>query len=411
MVNMECLPTWVVPAGVVALAILPIFCGACAHSNPGPGRGPAAADGAKRIRVYVGTYTKTTSKGIYCLWLDPATGQLTPPEVAAETANPSFLATSTGKGTGTLAKTAGNGASPLSRFLYAVGEIADFEGRKSGSVSAFAMDRTSGKLTLLNQQPSGGVGPCHLIVDHAGKNLLVANYSSGSVAVCPIGADGRLAPPSDIAQHTGVGHRPKYQKSPHAHSVNLDAAGRFAFVADLGLDKVFVYRFDAARGKLVPNDPAAVAVAPGTGPRHFAFHPTGRFAYVINELGSTVTAFAYDSARGVLTEVQTVSTLPAGVPAVAEETSTAEVAVHPSGRFLYGSNRGHGSIAVFAIDEKTGKLTPISHQSTLGKTPRNFGIDPAGNWLLAANQDSDSIVVFRIDARTGGLTPTGAKVT
>ena len=376
---------WLVPVAAVCLS---------ATSRAGGQEAPSsradqqkAEPNAQTLLVYVGTYTGPKSKGIYLLRMDLASGALTAPEVAAEVANPSFLA-----------------VHPSRRFLYAVGEIGNFAGRKSGAVSAFAIDPESGKLKLLNQQPSGGTGPCHLTVDGAGKNVLAANYSSGSVCVLPIGEDGRLAEPSEVVQHKGSGPNPKRQEGPHAHSVNLDPAGRFAFAADLGLDKIMVYRFDPAKGKLAPNDPPAASVAPGAGPRHFAFHPTGRFAYVINEMASTVTAFAYDANAGRLSELQTVSTLPAGFTG---SSTTAEVQVHPSGRFLYGSNRGHDSIAVFGIDARTGKLTAVGHQPTQGKTPRNFGIDPTGTYLLAANQGSGNLVVFRIDPKSGELKPTG----
>jgi 6-phosphogluconolactonase len=288
-----------------------------------------------------------------------------------------------------------------------VGEVNTFAGKKSGAVSAFAVERATGRLTPLNQQPSAGAGPCHLVVDRAGKNVLVANYGGGSAAVLPIRADGSLAPSSTSIHHTGSSVNPQRQKEPHAHSINLDPANRHAFVADLGLDKVMVYDFDAARGRIAPNDPPHAAVKPGAGPRHFAFHPSGRWAYVINELDSTVTAFAYDSARGALRETQTLSTLP---PDFTGRSYTAEVQAHPSGKFLYGSNRGHDSIAVFAVNERSGKLTFVECVSTRGKTPRNFGLDPSGRWLLAANQGSDTIAVFRINPATGRLQPAGEPV-
>jgi 6-phosphogluconolactonase len=244
-------------------------------------------------------------------------------------------------------------------------------------------------------------------VDRLGKNALVANYGGGSIACLPIGEDGRLGDATAFVQHKGSSVNPQRQQGPHAHSINLDAANRFAFVADLGLDKVLVYRFDQSAGTLEPNDPPAASIAPGSGPRHFAFHPGGRFAYVINEMKSTVTAFAYDADRGTLQTFQTVSTLPEDSDG---RSSTAEVQVHPSGKFLYGSNRGHDSIAAFAIDAATGRLTPIGHESTQGKNPRNFGIDPTGAYLLAANQDNDNIVAFRIDAATGKLRPAGQSI-
>jgi 6-phosphogluconolactonase len=353
------------------------------HSAPAP-----AADATGQLLTYVGTYTGARSKGIYVSRLEVATGRLSPPELAVETTSPSFLA-----------------IHPNRRFLYAVGEVGSFGGKPSGAVSAFAIDPQQGRLKLINQASSGGAGPCHLVVDQAGKNVLVANYGGGSVAVLPIKDDGSLSEPSCFIQHTGSSVNPQRQKEPHAHSINLDPANRFAFVADLGLDKVLIYRFDGAQGTLTANDPAFARVAPGSGPRHFTFHPTGRFAYVINEMLCTMTAFSYDAARGALKEVQTISTLPSG-ESVQPGYSTAEVVAHPSGKFLYGSNRGHNTIVAFAIDQASGKLTHVENQSTQGKTPRNFAIDPTGRWLLAENQDSGTIVVFGIDAQSGQLEPT-----
>jgi 6-phosphogluconolactonase len=355
-----------------------------------PGPGAAAPDKGEKpdkLWVYVGTYTGKASKGIYRLELDLATGKLTPRGLAAEATNPSFLA-----------------IHPNRRFLYAVSEVGSFGGKKSGAVGAFAIDPRTGNLTALNQQPSGGADPCHLVVDRQGKYVLAANYTGGSACVLPVGSDGRLGEATAFVQHRGSSVNKQRQQGPHAHSINLDAANRFAFVADLGLDKVLVYRFDADKGTLTPNDPRGVDLTPGSGPRHFAFHPNGRWAYVINELLSTVTALTYDPEHGVLKGLQTVSTLPEGFKG---NTSTAEVQVHPSGKFLYGSNRGHDSIAVFRIDPKSGALTPAGHQSDKVKTPRNFGIDPTGKYLIVANQGSDSLVVFRIDPATGALTTTG----
>jgi 6-phosphogluconolactonase len=339
--------------------------------------------------VFFGTYTGGKSQGIYVSRCDGATGKLSAPELAVATGSPSFLA-----------------IHPSHRFLYAVGVLA---GSRTGAVSAFAMDASSGKLTLLNQQPSGGTGPCYVGLDNAGKNVLVANYGSGSVATFPIKADGSIGQATTVVQHTGASVNPQRQTGPHAHSIFLDAANRFAFAPDLGIDKIMIYRFDAASGVLKPNEPPFTAVAPGSGPRHFAFHPGGRFAYVINELSCTATAFRYDAGRGALTELQTISTLPPG-ERVRPDYTAAEVRVHPSGRFLYGSNRGHNTIAVFAIDAATGKLTHIENQPTLGKTPRNFNLDPTGAFMLVANQDSDSVVVFRVDVETGRLTPTGQTI-
>ncbi len=349
----------------------------------------ASSSAPGEFLVYIGTYTGAKSKGIYVSRLDVASGRLTTPELAAETRSPSFLA-----------------VHPDHHFLYAVNEVGQFQGKPAGSASAFAINPQSGQLTLLNQASTVGSGPCHVIVDKAGKNLLLANYGGGSVAVIPIQTDGRLGEASAFVQHSGSSVNPERQKAPHAHSIVLDAANRFAFVADLGLDKILVYRFDPAKGSLTANEPSFASVKPGSGPRHFAFTPDGRFAYVINEIECTLTAFRYDAQRGELKEVQTVSTLPEGL-SVPPGYSTAEVEVHPSGKFLYGSNRGHDTIAVFAIARKKGTLTPVEHVSTRGKTPRHFAIDPTGKYLLAANQDSNTVVVFRIDPKTGRLSPTG----
>ena len=335
--------------------------------------------------VYVGTYTgRTGSEGIYRLKLDGETGELTRLGVAPGIENPSFLA-----------------IHPSKKFLYAVSKHAG-----SGGVAAFSIDSQDGSLKQLNEQSSEGEGPCHLTVDATGGYVLVANYGSGSVACLPIDEDGRLREASSSIQHQGSSVDPKRQTQPRAHSINLDAANRFALAADLGLDQVLVYAFDDQRGTLTPHDPPFARVDAGAGPRHFSFHPSGKFAYVINEMALTVTAFAYDAEQGVLTTLQTISTLPdedRDQPGL----STAEVLVHPSGKFLYGSNRGHDSIVVYEIDPATGKLTYVENVKTQGKTPRNFALDPAGKFLLAENQNSNTIVVFRIDPATGRLSPTG----
>lgn len=353
------------------------------------GWGLAASASGESFRLYIGTYTGAESKGIYLSRFDAQTGKLSPAELAAEVPSPSFLA-----------------IAPGGKFVYAVSEIGDFEGKKTGAVAALAVDPVTGKLTLLNKQPSAGAGPCHVTVDQSGRHVLVANYGGGSVASLPIAPDGRLGPATSAIQHQGKSVNPQRQEGPHGHSINLDAAGRFALAADLGLDQVLVYRFDAQRGTLTPHDPPAAHLAPGAGPRHFAFHPNGRYAYVINELASTVTAFVYDAAAGTLRQLQTISTLPQEVPG----NSTADIHVHPSGKFLYGSNRGHDSIAVFRVDPASGKLTAAGHQKTGGRTPRNFSLDPTGKFLLAANQDSNDVTVFRIDPATGALAPTGERL-
>jgi 6-phosphogluconolactonase len=340
--------------------------------------------------VYIGTYTGENSKGIYRFDLDPATGKLTNKTLAAESASPSYLA-----------------FHPNGRFLYAVNEIPP-PGKKGGGVSAFAIDQKTGDLTFLNQESSVGDGPCHLIVDKEGKHVLAANYGGGSTVVLPIDEKGRLGDPTDFVQHKGKSKDPARQEGPHAHCVALDAANRFAFVCDLGLDKVLIYKYDEAKGKLAPNNPSAANIAPGSGPRHIAFTPDGRFCYVVNELNSTMTAFAYDADHGALKTLQTLSTLPKG--GFTGATSCAEVVVHPSGKFVFGSNRGQDSIATFAIDPKTGHMTYVANQGEGIKVPRGFTVDPTGTWAVVANQDSDSVVVFRIDPKTGELTPTGDKV-
>ncbi len=339
------------------------------------------------VLVYFGTYTGAKSKGIYVSRFNLATGQLAAPELAAETLSPSFLA-----------------LHPAGRVLYAVGETGNWGGRRVGSVSAFSIDVGSGRLTLLNRESSGGAGPCHLAVDRTGRCLLVANYGSGSVAALPLQATGQLAEPKTVIQHQGSSVNPQRQAGPHAHFITTDAANRFALVCDLGLDQVLVYRLDAAQATLDAHDTPFASVKPGSGPRHLAFHPSGRFAFLINEMGSTLTAFEYEAKRGTLKELQTLSTLP---EAFAGNSTCAEVQVHPSGRFVYGSNRGHDSIAVFSFEDKGGRLACVAHQPTQGRTPRHLAIDPTGRWLLAENQDSDSVVVFRVDATTGRLSATG----
>lgn len=345
--------------------------------------------GSGDLLVYIGTYTRGDSKGIYAARFQPKTGSLTPIGLVGEAVNPSFVA-----------------IHPNHHFLYSVSEVDNFDGGKTGAVTAFALDAKTGKLTSLNTVSSHGSGPCYVRADKTGKTLLVANYGSGSIASYPIQQDGRLADAASTIQHTGSSVDPR-QSAPHAHSINPSPDNRFAIVADLGLDEVLVYHLDPVKALLSPNDPPFTKLNPGSGPRHFAFHPSGKYGYVINEISSTVTAFSYDANRGVLKELQSITTLPKDFTG---KNSTAEVQVHPSGKFLYGSNRGHDSIAVFAIDRRKGTLTPIEHVSTQGKTPRNFGIDPSGAYLFAANQDGGGVVVFRIDAKTGKLTPAGQKL-
>lgn len=339
------------------------------------------------IRVYFGTYTQRDSRGIYLSTLNDQTGELSPAQLVAECSEPSFLAL--------------HSTRPL---LYAVNETQEFQGQPGGYLTAYTVDPEDGALTELNREASHGGAPCHLIVDHAGRNVLVANYSSGTVAVLPINEDGSLAPASCVVQHEGSSVNPQRQQGPHAHSINLDASGQFAVVCDLGLDRVLIYRYDADQGTLTPHDPPSTSVSEGGGPRHFAFHPSGRFAYANLEITSQVQAFRYHPPTGVLYGFQTISTIPGDFPA---GNSTAEIQVHPSGRFVYCSNRGHDSIAVYQVSDVAGELTSVENEPTHGQTPRNFGIDPSGSFLLAANQQTDNVVVFRIDTSTGELAPTG----
>jgi 6-phosphogluconolactonase len=358
----------------------------------------AAQMGLAADLVYVGTYTNwealepphhtppgARSEGIYAFRFDSATGHLEPLGLAAAAENPTFL-----------------NFSPDGRFLYAANELYRFNGQASGAVSAFSVDRASGKLTLLNQVAARGTGTCYVRTDHTGKFLLLANYGSGSVAVAPVKRDGTLGAVVSFIQQSGSGPSPR-QAGPHAHSFNVTPDNGYAVAADLGADKLFVYRFDAATGALTAADPPSLALDAGAGPRHLSFHPNGRFAYVLNEIGSTVTVLAYTPARGAFRELQTVSTLPADFQG---SSTAAEVLVHPSGKFLYASNRGHDSIAVFAIDER-GMLKLLAHVPSQGRTPRGYSLDSEGRWLIAANQDTHNIAVFRIDANTGIPAATG----
>lgn len=336
--------------------------------------------------VYYGTYTRELSRGIYVGKFDPSTGQLTEPELAAETRNPSFLA-----------------VHPTQPWLYAVGELAEFEGQRTGAVSAFRIDPQSGKLALINRQSSGGTGPCHLVVDSSGRFVLVANYGGGSIASLPIDANGGLGAPVCVIRQEGRSVHPTRQTAPHAHQIDFSPGKDVVLVPDLGLDKVLLFRWSAVDGQLREYDPPFVTVPPGSGPRHFAYHPTGRALYVLNELTATVSVFECQSGvPGRLLE--TVSSLPQDF---AGSNTAAEIVVHPSGRFLYTSNRGHDSVAVFRIADDGLAITLAENVSVQGKTPRFIGIDPTGRFLFAANQDSNNVVVFRIDADSGHLTPTG----
>ncbi|MFL6440074.1 MAG: lactonase family protein [Terriglobales bacterium] len=342
---------------------------------------------SSKYLLFVGTYTDKESKGIYAYRFDPVSNQLLPLGLVAETTNPSFLTTDAN-----------------ARFLYAVNELPKYKGEASGGVSAFVIDHSSGRLSLLNEVPSRGADPCYLSFDKSGRYVLVANYTGGSVAVFPVDKDGSLRAPSAFVQHSGSGPNRERQEGPHAHWIETSPDNRFALAADLGLDEIVVYRFDAKNGSLTKNDPPFAKLDPGVGPRHLSFHPNGRFAYVVNELKSTITAFAYDANRGALKKLGTVSTLPADYSGANDG---AEIHVHPSGKFLFVSNRGHDSITVFSINPGSGELALVQDVSTQGKTPRNFEIDPTGAFLFVANQDSGNIVLFRIDPQTGKLMATG----
>jgi 6-phosphogluconolactonase len=347
---------------------------------------PAAGD---HYILYVGTYTEEggKSKGIYAYRYDASDGKTTPLGLSAETTNPSWVA-----------------PHPNGRFLYAVNEVPNYKGPNSGGLSAFSVDPASGKLTFLNEVPSRGADPCYVTVDKTGKYVLVANYTGGSIAVFPVLSDGKLGDASAFVQHTGHGPNAERQEAPHAHSIDLSPDNKYAMVDDLGLDELLVYKFDSSKGTLTPNDPPFAKVDPGAGPRHFVLHPSGKFAYVVDEMHSTVTVLSHDVQKASFQSLQTISTLPKNFTG---ENDDAEIRIHPSGKFLYASNRGHDSIAVFAIDPAKGTLTAVDDTPTQGKTPRGFEIDPTGKLLFAANQKSDNIVVFRIDAATGRLTPTG----
>jgi 6-phosphogluconolactonase len=353
----------------------------------------------QKMRVYVGTYTdpilfgtgeifQGKGKGIYHYDLDPSTGQLKHSGTTTGVTNPSYLA-----------------LDPAQRCLYAVNELKVFENAPTGTLSAFSVDSATGNLRFLNKKPTSGTDPCHVILSRDGRLVFVANFMSGSVSVFPVAGDGSLEPASDFIQHVGSSVDPKRQTGPHAHSTVLDSESRFALVPDLGLDKVVIYRIEAEHGKLKPNGHPWAATRPGAGPRHVAFHPNGRFLYLINELDCTIVAFSFQRETGEMKELQSVPTLPTDYHG---PNSCADLQLTPSGSWLYGSNRGHDSIVIYKIDRETGKLAYVGHEPTRGRNPRSFAIDPTGAFLLAANQSSDNLVPFRLDEKTGRLEATGA---
>ncbi len=333
--------------------------------------------------VYVGTYTRGQSKGIYAYKLEASSGTFTSLGLVGETPNPSFLA-----------------VDPSHRFLYAANELNTFEGKRGASVTAFSLDSATGKLTQLNAKASGGAGACHLVVDNDTKNLLVANYVDASVEDLSILPDGSLGAAPSFIVHTGksIGAR---QAAAHAHCMVLDAANQHAYVCDLGQDKVIIYKFDSKTGTLTPNDPPSANIKTGSGPRHMALSPDGRQAYVVSEMGSIITHLSCDPKTGALADLQTMSLLPEDFKGTS---NAAEIAMHPSGKYVYATNRGNDSVAVFAIDPASGSLSFVQRIPTNGRTPRGMAIDPTGKFLLTGNQDSSSITVFNLDPATGKLT-------
>ena len=337
--------------------------------------------------AYVGTYTSQGGRGIHRLRLDGETGEILSQELAAEAANPSFLA-----------------LHPSGEVLYCVNELFEFSGTPSGAVSSFRIERPSRRLSSMNQVASGGALPAHLSVDRSGKNLLLANYQGPQSAVFLINDDGSVGPRTAFVEHSGRSVHPTRQTQAHPHSLNLDPAERFVMVPDLGTDKILAFRFDPARGSLSDNDPAFVRLRPGSGPRHLAFHPSGHFAYGTCELSSEVASFGYDPDEGRLSALQTVSILP---DSPAQENFAAEVAIHPGGRFLYASVRGSDTIAVISIDQASGRMSVVGHAAAQGRTPRHFAIDPTGRFMLVANQRSHTVAVLRIATDSGRLSFAG----
>jgi 6-phosphogluconolactonase len=346
-------------------------------------------DGNDMIRqdFYAGTYGTGQDGGIYFCRLNSLTGEIILRGEAKGIDNASFLS-----------------IDASNRFLFAVNEVSEIHGNKGGSVSSFDIDQQNGRLSFINLQPTLGESPCHISIDRTGKFLLITNYTGGNIIVFPIMEGGIIGKNADFIQHKGYSLNPDRQGSPHPHSIILSPDNRYVFVPDLGLDKILIYRFNQETGKLSSNDNPQISIKPGAGPRHFTFHPDGKFAYVINELDSTVTAFQYNSDKGKLQEIQTISTLPQKFTGASY---CADIHVHPDGKFLYGSNRGHNSIAGFIIDPSEGNLELKGFTSTRGDFPRNFAIDPSGQYLLAANQRSNNIVTFRINNETGDLSSTG----
>lgn len=346
----------------------------------------------QEYHVYLGCYTnaKSGAAGVQLARFDAATGRLGEVGLAGAAVNPSFLA-----------------IDPTGRFLYAVGEMAAAEGKKGGGLSAFAIEQPSGKLRLINQVSAVGQGPCHVGLDADARMAMIANYGSGSVASYSIAADGSLSEHRSFYQHEGSGADPRRQKGPHAHSFNRSPDNRFGFACDLGLDKVLIYALDPKAGSIKPQGEAKLPA--GAGPRHFAFHPGGRYAFVNNEMGMSLSCFAYDAQSGGLKLLSTESTLPPQDRSL-KGLSTAEVVAHPNGRTVYVSNRTHDTIAVFSFDEATAALKLLENVPAEGRIPRNFALDPTGRWMLVGHQDSNSVAVFEVVGPEGRLKFTGQRV-
>jgi 6-phosphogluconolactonase len=346
-----------------------------------------AVERADQVRVYIGTYTGKGSDGIYVADFNTASGELSKPRLAARAENPSFLA-----------------VHPSGKFLYAANEINKFQGKDTGGVSAFTIDAATGDLTILNQLASGGGAPCHISLDPSASVLLSANYGGGNIAAFLLAPDGKLKSRTAFIQHEGKSANPQRQEAPHAHAINCDPSGKFVFANDLGIDKVMIYRLDAAKGTLTASDPPALTIKAGSGPRHLAIKDKN--VYVLNELSSTVTIFDFDFNSGKATEVQTISTLPDGSSG---DSWCAEIVIHPNGRFVYASNRGHDSLAIFER-EAGGKLVAKGHVKTGFKTPRNFAIDPTEGFCLVGSQSTNEVFVHKVDDKAGVMSLVGAPV-
>ena len=342
----------------------------------------AQDNGGEAHRVYIGTYTGGGSEGVYLLNFDAKTGDIEVEGLAVETGSPSYLV-----------------QHPSLPIIYAAAS--------NDSIRGFTMDPQSGKLSLINEQPTGGKGPCHVDISPDGKRVVASNYSSGSIGVVAVDETGALGESVAFFQHKGSSANTSRQEGPHAHSANFGPMGKYFVAADLGTDELRIYQYDQQSGQVLPHHHPVTSTAPGAGPRHFCFHPNHKFAYVVNELDNTVTGYTWDMIKGTLNPIQTIGTLPEDFT---EQNSTAHITVHPSGKYLYASNRGHDSIAVYGINQDTGELTARGQTSTKGKTPRNFAVDPTGQFLLAANQSTNDVVVLKINQEDGTLSSTGKKV-